>query len=176
MSAPQDNILARWSRRKLEAGRAGNVPPAGGCPEPRAARPGPPAGSEAPVQIFDPGDLPPIDSITATTDIRSFLRSGVPAALTRSALRRAWVTDPAIRDFIGVAESQWDYNDPAAMPGFGPLLTDQAAKLAENVVGRVDAAIGWTTDARPPLAQEEPGRERVPEQDNCASGGSDARR
>jgi len=51
--------------------------------------------------------LPPLQSITAGTDIRSFLGSSVPVELTKAALRRAWVTDPAIRDFIGIAESQW---------------------------------------------------------------------
>ena len=38
------------------------------------------------------------NSITAATDIRAFLAPGVPAELTRAALRRAWTADPAIRD------------------------------------------------------------------------------
>ena len=45
----------------------------------------------------------------------------MPAELTRAALRRAWVSDPAIRDFIGIAENQWDFNDPEAIPGFVSL-------------------------------------------------------
>jgi hypothetical protein len=53
-------------------------------------------------------------------DVTQFLRAGVPAELTRAALRRTWATDPAIRDFIGIAENQWDFNDPNAIPGFGP--------------------------------------------------------
>jgi len=79
---------------------------------------------------FDPASLPPLHSITAGTDIRSFLGSNVPLDLTKAALRRAWVTDPAIRDFIGIAESQWDFNDPTAMPGFGPLSAGDVAGLA----------------------------------------------
>jgi hypothetical protein len=74
---------------------------------------------------FDPASLPSIDAITADTDIIAFLQSGVPAELTRAALRRAWTSDPAIRDFIGVAENQWDFNDPNGAPGFGPLGTIQ---------------------------------------------------
>ena len=70
---------------------------------------------------FDPASLPSIEAITVDTDIRGFLQSRVPAELTRAALRQAWASDPAIRDFIGIAENQWDFNDPDAMPGFGPL-------------------------------------------------------
>jgi TorA maturation chaperone TorD len=80
--------------------------------------------------LFDLASLPPLQSITAGTDIRSFLGSSVPVELTRAALRRAWVTDPAIRDFIGIAESQWDFNDPNAMPGFGPLRAEDVPGLA----------------------------------------------
>ena len=49
--------------------------------------------------------LPATESITADTDIRAFLAPGIPAHLTRAALRRAWAADPAIRDFVGLAEN-----------------------------------------------------------------------
>ena len=51
---------------------------------------------------------PPL-TITAETDIRAFLQKGVPAQLTRAALRRAWVADPNIRNFREIAENQWDF-------------------------------------------------------------------
>jgi hypothetical protein len=70
---------------------------------------------------FDPTSLPAIETIGADTDITPFLQAGVPEELTRSALRKAWAKDPAIRDFIGIAENQWDFNDPDGIPGFGPL-------------------------------------------------------
>jgi hypothetical protein len=76
------------------------------------------AAADAP---FDPASLPSIDAIGVDTDIRGFLQGRVPAELTRAALRQAWASDPAIRDFIGIAENQWNFNDPEAMPGFGPL-------------------------------------------------------
>ena len=85
-------------------------------------------------------NLPPLQSITADTDIRSFLESNVPLGLAKAALRRAWVTDPAIRDFIGIAESQWDFNDPSAMPGFGPLRADDVRDLAG--LGEIESACG----------------------------------
>ena len=80
-----------------------------------------------------------LKQIAADTDIGAFLQSGVPAELTRAALRRAWASDPAIRDFIGIAENQWDFNDPDAIPGFGPLpAADSAPAVLTQVLGKLD--------------------------------------
>jgi len=85
---------------------------------------------------FDPASLPPIESIGAATDVSAFLRPGVPADLTQAALRRAWVADPAIRDFVGPAENAWDFNAPDGVPGFGPLRAiDDVQRLAAMVAG-----------------------------------------
>src|SRR5262249_54214102 len=140
-----EGFLARWARRKREAGEAAEaVPPADAPKAPEEAPEGaarPPAGAaEAPLAseppTFDLSTLPPIDQITAATDIQPFLAPGVPAELTRAALRRAWVADPQIRDFVGIAENQWDFNDPNAIPGFGTLgPLDDIAKLVSRVIG-----------------------------------------
>src|SRR6266567_3492109 len=88
---------------------------------------------------FDPASLPSIETITINTDIRGFLQSRVPPELTRSALRRAWASDPAIRDFIGIAENQWDFNDPSSIPGFGLLgATDNVPALLAQAIGQVE--------------------------------------
>ena len=44
--------------------------------------------------------------------------------------------DPAIRDFMGLAENDWDFTDPTAMPGFGALPpgTD-VKKLVAQIFG-----------------------------------------
>jgi hypothetical protein len=85
----------------------------------------------------DLGSLPSIDAIAAGTDITAFLRKGIPPELMQAALRRAWTADPAIRDFVGLAENAWDFNDPNAMPGFGPLDCSQAelAAWVDRIVG-----------------------------------------
>ena len=87
--------------------------------------PAPTGGESADVA---PASLPAVESITGESDIRQFLQADVPTELVRAALRAAWSTDPAIRDFVGIAESQWDYNDPNAMPGFAPLAPMQTAQ------------------------------------------------
>jgi len=110
----RDNLLLRWARLKQAAKAAEEADAASARFDATAA---PPA-TEGP---FDPASLPAIESIVADTDIIAFLRAGVPAELTRAALRKAWTSDPVIREFIGIAENQWDFNDPNSIPGFGPL-------------------------------------------------------
>jgi hypothetical protein len=88
---------------------------------------------------FDLSTLPPIESITSATDIRAFLQKGVPAELTRAALRRAWTADPAIRDFIGIAENQYDFATGSDIPGFGSLdvPAEEVRKLVAQVFGEL---------------------------------------
>jgi hypothetical protein len=97
---------------------------------------------------FDPASLPPIESIDAGSDVSAFLQPGVPGDLARAALRRAWVTDPAIRDFVGLAENAWDFNAPGGVPGFEPLRAiDDALRLAAQLTGAAPAAAPETPDA-----------------------------
>jgi hypothetical protein len=132
--AERHHVFLRWSRLKQaskprqDSETAATNGGAVGAPRATAA-----ASDEA----FDLASLPSLDSIDGNTDIVAFLRSAVPAELTRAALRRAWRSDPAIRDFIGIAENQWDFNDPNAIPGFGPLVSTQKAEdLLAQVLGR----------------------------------------
>src|SRR5262249_4381584 len=83
---------------------------------------------------FDVAQLPPLDSIGPETDIAAFLRKEVPPDLTRAALRRAWTSDPAIRDFVGLVENGWDFNDPSAMAGFGTISAEEVVRLAGKVI------------------------------------------
>ncbi|WP_375788706.1 DUF3306 domain-containing protein [Bradyrhizobium sp. Pha-3] len=145
----EGDFLARWSRRK-QAARDGHA-------EPRPEQPAEANGSAmaAPDTVepcpteFDLSSLPPIESIDAATDLSPFLREGIPRELSHAALRRAWSADPAIRDFIGLAENAWDFNDPSAMPGFGPLdySSEQVDELVRRVVGDLVQAAENATNA-----------------------------
>jgi hypothetical protein len=130
MSEPED-FLSRWSRRKQDVAREEEAakPEAptelqdgeqdsveeNSPPENENKKPSDTAAKEP---AFDLSKLPSIDSITATTDIRPFLAAGVPTALRNAALRRVWVADPKIRDFIEMAENQWDFTGATEVPGF----------------------------------------------------------
>jgi hypothetical protein len=156
-----EEFLARWSRRKREAKTTVDVQPPAAATE---------ASTRASGTAENPGDievdlssLPSIESITGGTDITAFLRKGIPPELTREALRRAWSADPAIRDFVGLAENAWDFNDPNAMPGFGPLdcSAEQLAALLERVVGGVRSAADVASAMS---GQEEAGPEAASDQ------------
>jgi hypothetical protein len=82
----------------------------------------------------DVASLPSIESITASTDIRDFLKPGVPLALSRAALHRVWTSDPAIRDFIEIAENQWDFTNNS-IPGFGAIDPADVPRLLAQLMG-----------------------------------------
>jgi len=145
MSEPEKSLekfLERWSRRKLAAAERTDDKAPGkeqveqpGTQDDAATRCAD-AASDRAAPPFDPASLPPIQSINAASDVRAFLAPGVPVELTRAALRRAWATDPTIRDFVGIAENQWDFTRPDGAPGFGPLdLTPELRRLVSELCG-----------------------------------------
>ena len=166
-------FLERWSRKKIDAERdAPEGPPASGetdessaretaLPEHRPEADAESRNAPAANAEFDLASLPSLDSITAATDIRAFLMPGVPKELARAALRRAWSADPAIRDFVGLAENAWDFTDPDAMPGFGALPAGyDVKKMVARIFGEselpVDANVAATQPPRPEVAHMSP--------------------
>ena len=160
-----DHFLLRWARLKRASDSARQtVSTAETTSSPQAGDP--------PDQPFDRASLPSLERIVADTDIGAFLQSGVPADLTRAALRRAWVSDPAIRDFIGIAENQWDFNDPDGIPGFGVLpVADGAPAAVTQVFSRL-GDIPEALSELPPSAELDRRRmtdsEPTPDKSYCA--------
>ena len=148
MSEPE-NFIARWSRRKREAAdEAETTKPAAASavpdesahtdddPEQVSGVPPARSGASEPASEFDWTKLPPVETITAESDIRAFLQAGVPPELTRAALRRAWAADPKIRDFVGLADYDWDFNTPGAIAGFGPLeMSEEVRRQVVQMIG-----------------------------------------
>lgn len=147
-----EQFLARWSRRKQEAKTAHGEPAPAETAEPNGSAPSERAVAEPISPETDLSDLLPIESIDAATDITAFLRQGIPQELSRAALRRAWSADPAIRDFVGLAENAWDFNDPNAMPGFGPL--DYSAEQVDALVRRIVGGVVETAEGLPAALTE----------------------
>jgi hypothetical protein len=106
-------FLSRWSRQKRDGRRPESNPPGADA-----------AKKSAPEPEFDITKLPKLEDLTAETDITGFLQKGVPEALQKLALRRMWSLDPAIRDFVEVAENQWDFNVAGGVPGLFQELSD----------------------------------------------------
>ena len=160
-----EKFLERWSRRKREAARNASSqstsPPLDDPPHDSFAKP-PVSPQPAPGEVKT---LPPVDAIDGNTDIRGFLAEGVPASLSRVALRRAWTSDPGIRDFVGLSENAWDFTAPDGVPGFGPL----SAKDVRRLLARADeiAPSHAALEAEGKIAAEAP-PEEVAETDAAA--------
>jgi hypothetical protein len=176
MSDPE-HFLARWARRKRAAAESVEAQPPADTPRPAAAPATAEEGAgedkrerkdvaarepahdgETGKPAFDLARLPPVESITAETDIRGFLQPGVPPDLRHAALRRAWLADPAIRDFVELAEYAWDFTAPDSMAGFGPLeMTDALRREVAEIVGRgLDPAADRKPDPGVTAAQGAP--------------------
>jgi len=132
--AENEGIFTRWSRLKQRATEESRKV---GEPEPE-----PPEventlnateTTDTDETSVDLSQLPSLDSIDATTDLRGFLAAGVPTHLRSAALRRAWSADPAIRDFIGPNENFWDHST-GIISGFKQLASDASSRLLAQVL------------------------------------------
>lgn len=130
-----DSFLSRWSRLKRTTETKAAPPPAPEDSPPPEAAPDvpspPPLLSEEELAA-----LPRIEDLTLGSDIRAFMRPGVPAALRNAALRRMWSITPAIRDYRDPAvDYAWDWNTPGGVPGDGCAPTaERAAELLRKIV------------------------------------------
>jgi hypothetical protein len=161
----EKNFFARWSRRKHGANpETTEQSKPENCGDVLVSKL--PTASLSQASSFDAASLPAIDSIGPGSDIRSFLEVGVPADLTRAALRRVWLTDPAIRDFVGLSENSWDFNAPGAIPGFGSIDAESVANMVTRLLGGPDA-IATQKDAllKVPYANEDSLRAGAPVED-----------
>jgi Protein of unknown function (DUF3306) len=182
-----EDFLTRWSRRKqdakIESERDAQVEAT-----PQQAEQ---AGAEAKTarladtqrepksseDVFDLSKLPSLDSIGPATDIRAFLQPGVPEALSRAALRRAWSADPGIRDFIGLAENSWDFTADDGMHGFGALDPADAKRLFAQLFSEGERASEEVTGAAPAqdsVSDAEASQDEASEPDSTGSAEADA--
>lgn len=131
MAQPPDDepFLSRWSKRKRAEQQAPVADPA---PEPASEEP------EADDSISEEelAALPSLEDFTPQTDIRPFLRKGVPQALRNAALRKIWLLTPAIRDHKDPAvDYAWDWNTPGGVPGDGAAPSpERAAQMLRELV------------------------------------------
>ena len=100
--------------------------------------------SKAEDEAIDPAMLPPIESLGPASDYTVFLKKGVPEALRVAALRRAWMSDPFIRDFRGPAEYALDYTTAE----FDLRPTDDVAKMLDRIFPPRPASPAQSAGAR----------------------------
>jgi hypothetical protein len=140
-----EQFFLRWSRRKRNSSKPEAGIPAS-LPIDDNGRVSPAAPllptlsntvDPAPVEqsAGDPADLPDINQLRADADLSQFMKPNVPTAVRNAALRRMWVLDPAIRDYVCEArEYAYDWNSGGDVPGYGPVLDPDAVTLAQRVI------------------------------------------
>jgi hypothetical protein len=164
----REPFLARWLRKKGEAGAAEAAPVdiAATATEAAPGAPPSPAGNAESPPPVDPAPLPPIESIGPGSSISGFLAPGVPTALTRAALRRAWSSDPAVRDFIGLSENSGDFNALGGEHGFGRITAEEVERLLAQATGETRDATGAmqvAATSRTSASEAGPGSESPPD-------------
>jgi hypothetical protein len=131
-----EGFLGRWSRTKRAAAQS--------VPDPEIAPPPPqesqpdlvPAPQPEPLSQEELDALPRIEDLIEGSDIRAFLRAGVPRQLRNAAMRRMWMLTPAIRDYSDPAvDYAWDWNTPGGVPGDGVGPSpEKAAKMFQDIL------------------------------------------
>ena len=157
-----ESFLARWSRLKreqaLSPSRSDDAQslPAQALSEHAPSGDAPPRFDEPPPAV-DLASLPPIESMGAGSDISAYLGVGVPLELTKAALRNAWRADPAVRDFVEIADNQWDFNTPDAIPGFGAMgAAEEAKSLVARAMTGAENVAATVTSLKPATGSDQP--------------------
>ncbi|WP_439497146.1 DUF3306 domain-containing protein [Bosea sp. (in: a-proteobacteria)] len=181
--ADDGGFLSRWSRRKREVAEeeAASVlaPPPGSEASPAAPveEPGP---AEPAPEMVEP---PSLDLVDKDFDIAHWLKQNVPESWKLAALRRAWLADPAIRDYQNPARDYaLDWNTPGGAPGYGPLSeSDDVEAMIRDIFGETPEkpateATEVAGDSMPHLAVPagEDAESHVAEQQKALPGGEDA--
>jgi hypothetical protein len=177
----EGGFLGRWSRLKRAEVRPApaEAPP----PEPETQS-GPEAEAEpATLSEEELAALPRIEDLVQGSDIRPFLRAGVPRVLRNAALRRIWMLTPAIRDYRDPAvDYAWDWNTPGGVPGDGAAPSaERAAEMLRDLFAprerppeRPVEEAPAAEEAEPILAQDtEAGSREEGEADGTAAGGAE---
>jgi hypothetical protein len=102
--------LNRWSQRKLAARRGAEDVSDDGKPSAPQAADVPMPAVDAVAADEETPVLPPIDELTAESDYTVFLGKNVPEAIARAALRKLWLSDPALASLDGLNDYDEDYN------------------------------------------------------------------
>jgi hypothetical protein len=195
-----DGFLSRWARRKAEQRLTDETPGAaadavaGSAPDVDVALSHPsvkdghgpgdtlPAIAENAVEMEgvqhedalseeELAALPPVEEMTADSDLTIYLRKGVPAAMRNAAMRRMWGLNPAISTYLDPARDYfWDYNAPATITGFGGTLSPgDAAAYVARLLRPGERSVDDEAGGAPSEVAEAPGTVEGDTEDEMAS-------
>jgi hypothetical protein len=169
----RDGFLSRWSQKKLAEQAPGQhesssdeEPAAETVAETAEAVAGEPIVADGdPVALADEpalseeelAALPKIEDITAQTDLKQFMRRGVPKALKLAAMRKMWTVNPVISTYLDEARDYaYDWNTPGGVPGSGGTIDlADAARRVERLLSGGKAREAASEDGAVPPGDRE---------------------
>ena len=171
----EPEFLRRWSRRKQAARQGVADEPVEA--EEQAADEDISAATDAPDAADSPStdpealDLPDIDSLTAESDFKPFLKAGVPKELKNQALRKLWRVNPAFGHLDGLNDYDGDFTDSATVvKGLKTLYKVGRGFLAEPEADPAAAETEAAKVGNPPDSEESIEDPKEPENEEAADG------
>ncbi|MGR3518130.1 MULTISPECIES: DUF3306 domain-containing protein [Sulfitobacter] len=109
-------------------------------------------------------DLPDPDTLKAGDDFSAFMARAIPEHLRRRALRKLWVSDPALACLDDLVDYADDYTQASAMTNFTTSyeVGKGLRRHIEDVARKAAAALDTATDAAETPAETEPASPIVP--------------
>lgn len=146
----QEDFLARWSRRKLDARHDDTEVPA------NATAPVTPSGTPSgePERELTDADMPPIETLDADSDYAAFLSPGVSDDLRQQALRKLF-SQPDFNITDGLNDYDEDFTQFA---GLGSIVTHEMKRLLRRELEKEK-----TTSTAVTEPDDEPGTRAVTE-------------
>lgn len=144
----EDNLLSRWSRRKLEAKSQSETPLEENQASLQKTPLETPVEDEPPDPILEENRLAAeavdLEALDYESDFSVFMKEGVPDALKRQAFKTLWRSSPILANVDGLV----DYDDDFASPDLIMKTFDSAWKIGK----------GYFEDEQPP---DEPAEMKV---------------
>ncbi|MEL6278123.1 MAG: DUF3306 domain-containing protein [Pseudomonadota bacterium] len=118
-----DGFLGRWSARKAAA-RAGDLeeapevasePQLAPSTDETVAADGPSDEELSDAELLEKYELPDPDGMAAGDDFSAFMKDGVPARLRNRALRKLWISNPALANLDELLDYGEDFTDAATV-------------------------------------------------------------
>lgn len=169
-----ESRLQRWARRKAEAGKQAEQPPA-----PAVESGPPPEEQELAInetlpeqELLAKYGLPDPENIELGTDITGFMRKEIPEFLRRKALRGLWRSNPVLAVLDGLNDYDEDFTDAGAtikgaktLYKVGQGLIDKTRKDQGRIEDQAAEHASIPDTVRPPEVTHPPQMVELPESD-----------
>lgn len=138
----QRNFLSRWSKRKVEARQAPEHSPTEvateECQEPTASPSAELTAEEMELlsdeALLEHFNLPDPDNLRQGDDFTAFMKKAVPARLRNRALRKLWLSNPALANVDMLLDYGDDFTDAATViPGMAT-----AYEVGKGIVRKIE--------------------------------------